>query len=71
MTWEGTKKPWRIQQKKLDHIVGQGLEKRKQVKISGEVKDHQDFMDVMLSNVADDDDETSSMMRIQSSNLLA
>ena len=44
----------------MDHIVGQWLEKRRQVKISGEVKEHQDFMDLMLSNVANDDDETSS-----------
>ncbi|GMY22655.1 cytochrome P450 CYP82D47-like [Fagus crenata] len=47
--------------KELDHMVGEWLEEHKQRKISGhEVKGQQDFMDVMLSNVTVDDDETSS-----------
>lgn len=56
----GYEKAMKNTAKKLDHMVAEWLEKHKQVKISGEVKGRQDFMDVMLSNVTDHDDETSS-----------
>uniref|UniRef100_A0A2N9I0Z8 Cytochrome P450 n=1 Tax=Fagus sylvatica TaxID=28930 RepID=A0A2N9I0Z8_FAGSY len=57
----GYQKAMKKTAKELDHMVGEWLEEHKQRKISGhEVKGQQDFMDVMLSNVTVDDDETSS-----------
>ncbi|XP_050267317.1 cytochrome P450 CYP82D47-like [Quercus robur] len=56
----GYKKAMKKTGKELDYMVGEWLEEHKRSKISGEVKGHQDFMDVMLSNVTDDDAETSS-----------
>ena len=55
----GSKKAMKKIAKELDDVTKEWLEEHKQRKISGGVKEHQDFMDVMLSNVTDDD-ETSS-----------
>ena len=46
--------------KEVDHMVGVWLEEHKQKKLSSELKEHQDFMDVLLSIVTEDDDEFSS-----------
>jgi len=41
--------------KEFDDVVEGWLEEHKQRKVSGEAKGHQDFMDVMLSIVTDDE----------------
>ena len=41
-------------------MVGVWLEEHKQKKLSSELKEHQDFMEVLLSIVTEDDDEFSS-----------
>nr|POF20703.1 cytochrome p450 82a3 [Quercus suber] len=55
----GSKKAMKKTAKELDDVIEEWLKEHKQRKISGGVKEHQDFMDVMLSIVTDDD-ETSS-----------
>ncbi|KAL4649815.1 hypothetical protein ACB092_01G042100 [Castanea dentata] len=55
----GSEKAMKKTAKELDDVTKEWLEEHKQWKISGRVKEHQDFMDVMLSIVTDDD-ETSS-----------
>ncbi|KAK4550914.1 hypothetical protein RGQ29_032683 [Quercus rubra] len=55
----GSEKAMKKTAKELDDVTKEWLEEHKQRKISGGVKEHQDFMDVMLSIVTDDD-ETSS-----------
>ena len=55
----GREKAMKKTAKELDDVTKEWLEEHKQRKISGGVKEHQDFMDVMLSIVTDDD-ETSS-----------
>ena len=42
--------------KELDHIVGGLLEENKQRKLCGGMKENQDFMDVLLSIVTDEDE---------------
>lgn len=41
-------------------MVGVWLEEHKQKKLSSELKEHQNFMDVLLSIVTDDDDDEFS-----------
>nr|XP_023926874.1 cytochrome P450 CYP82D47-like [Quercus suber] len=55
----GRKKAMKKTAKELDDVTEEWLKEHKQRKISGGMKEHQDFMDVMLSIVTDDD-ETSS-----------
>ncbi|KAM3688755.1 hypothetical protein ACJW31_10G174900 [Castanea mollissima] len=55
----GYEKAMKKTAKKLDHMVGGWLEEHKQKKLWGGMKEHQDFMDVLLS-VVTDNDETSS-----------
>ncbi|KAF3964599.1 hypothetical protein CMV_011128 [Castanea mollissima] len=55
----GIKKAMKKTAKELDDVIEEWLKEHKQRKISGGVKEHQDFMDVLLSIVTDDD-ETSS-----------
>lgn len=52
----GYEKAMKQTAKDLDHIVGGWLEEHKQSKASGEVKEHQDFMAVMLSCAANDEE---------------
>ena len=55
----GSEKALKKTAKELDDVTKEWLEEHKQRKIYGGVKEHQDFMDVMLSIVTDDG-ETSS-----------
>ncbi|KAM4129621.1 hypothetical protein ACJW30_01G037600 [Castanea mollissima] len=55
----GSEKAMKKTAKELDDVAEEWLKEHKQRKISGGVKEHQDFMDVMLSIVTDDD-ETSN-----------
>ncbi|XP_075651134.1 strychnine-10-hydroxylase-like [Castanea sativa] len=55
----GSEKAMKKTAKELDDVAEEWLKAHKQRKISGGVKEHQDFMDVMLSIVTDDD-ETSN-----------
>ncbi|XP_062159506.1 cytochrome P450 CYP82D47-like isoform X2 [Alnus glutinosa] len=51
----GYEKAMKQTAKELDHVLEGWLEEHKQKKVSGEAKGHQDFMDVMLSNVTDEE----------------
>ena len=53
------KKAMKKTAKELDHMAQGWLEEHKQRKISGGIKEHQDFLDVMLSIVTDEDEISS------------
>ena len=55
----GYEKAMKKTAKKLDHMVGEWLEEHKQRKLCGGMKEHQDFMDVLLSIVTDEDESSS------------
>jgi hypothetical protein len=58
----GYEKAMKRTAKELDHALEGWLEEHKQRKVSGDQanKGHQDFMDVMLSTITDDDQEISN-----------
>ena len=45
--------------KELDQMVGEWLEEHKQRKLFGGMKEHHDFMDVLLSTVTDENEISS------------
>ena len=51
----GYEKSMKKTAKELDHIDGGWLEENKQRKLCGGMKENQDFMDVLLSTVTDED----------------
>ena len=55
----GYEKAMKKTAKKLDHMVGEWLEEHKQRKLCGGMKEQQDFMDVLLSIVTDEDEISS------------
>jgi hypothetical protein len=55
----GYEKAMKKTAKELDHMAQGWLEEHKQRKISGGIKEHQDFLDVMLSIVTDEDEISS------------
>ena len=55
----GYEKSMKKTAKELDHMAQGWLEEHKQRKISGGIKEHQDFLDVMLSIVTDEDEISS------------
>ncbi|KAK9989028.1 hypothetical protein SO802_029267 [Lithocarpus litseifolius] len=55
----GSKKAMKKTAKELDDVIEEWLKEHKQRKISGGVKLHQDFMDLLLSIVTDDDETFS------------
>uniref|UniRef100_A0A7N2L6Y3 Cytochrome P450 n=2 Tax=Quercus lobata TaxID=97700 RepID=A0A7N2L6Y3_QUELO len=55
----GYEKAMKKTAKKLDHMVGEWLEEHKQRKLCGGMKEPQDFMDVLLSIVTDEDEISS------------
>ena len=52
----GYKKAMKKTAKELDHMARGWLEEHKQKKLCGGIKEHQDFMDVLLSIVTDNDE---------------
>ncbi|GMY28557.1 cytochrome P450 CYP82D47-like [Fagus crenata] len=55
----GYEKAMKKTAKELDHMAQGWLQEHKQRKISGGIKEHQDFLDVMLSIVTDEDEISS------------
>ena len=55
----GYEKSMKKTAKELDHIVGGWLEENKQRKLCGGMKKSQDFMDILLSIVTDEDEISS------------
>ena len=52
----GYEKAMKKTARKLDQMVGEWLEVHKQRNLCGGMKEHQEFMDVLLSIVTDEDD---------------
>ena len=55
----GYEKAMKKTAKELDQMVGEWLEEHKQRKLFGGMKEHHDFMDVLLSTVTDEDEISS------------
>lgn len=55
----GYEKAMKKTAKEVDNMVGVWLEEHKQKRLTSELKEHQDFMDVLLSIVTEDDEVSS------------